>query len=214
MPWLRSHRSLLAGGKHAWAIVARKLHKQELANCSRANLQACKTAHLEGNTASWLSHLVGPPQAHYPAAIEAPNAHTAAERVSAGANLLGQKYGTRQWDAATRSQIIRCDIDEAGRRRGFLLPQASVPTEARKSSAAAWNEPRGPIDFGDPTRPLSQAERNYILDAFDGAPGSSQFKFKVLRHLGAHAQDAAFALVEAMLRSGLVSHWLKKALLT
>ncbi len=70
MPWLRSHRSLLAGGKHAWAIVARKLHKQELANCSRANLQACKTAHLEGNTASWLSHLVGPPQAHYPAAIE------------------------------------------------------------------------------------------------------------------------------------------------
>ena len=32
--------------------------------------------------------------------------------------------------------------------------------------------------------------------------------------MGAHAQDAAFALVEAMLRSGLVSHWLKKALLT
>ncbi len=125
---------------------------------------------------------------------------------------MGQKYGTRRWDAATRSQIIRCDIDEAGRRRGFLLPQASAPTEARKSSAAAWNEPRGPIDFGDPTRPLSQAERNYILDAFDGAPGSSQFKFKVLRHLGAHAQDAAFALVEAMLRSGLVSHLLKKGL--
>ena len=211
--WQRSHRQILTDGKGAWAIIAKKPHKQELASQGHQQLKARRAAHRAGDMRQWLTHLIGPPQPLFPAAIEAPPADSPAAKASAGAEILQHKYGVRRWDADRDSRIIRCSTDDAGRRRGSLLAPHEVPEELRATAEAAWNYGAEPIDFGDPTRALGAKEREYIRSAFAGAPGESQFKLCVMPHLGPEAQEATVSLIEAMLRSGLVPLWHKRALL-
>ncbi len=211
--WLRSNRLLIMESKESWGIVAKRLHRQELASSSRSALQARRAAHRAGDTRQWLHHLVGPPLPLFPAAIEAPTADTPAARASAGAEVLHQKYGVRRWDASRDSQVVFCSIDSAGRRRGWLRAPHEVSAAHTAAAEAAWNFGADPADFGDPARPLDSNEQSSLWEAFPGAPGGSHFKLSVVPCFGPAAQAATVALINAMLRSGLIPAWLKRALL-
>ena len=169
--WRLRVRKIIVTHKCAWAPTARRLHRQVLAQKSRANLEARRAAHREGDMSGWLALLAGPKLPAFPAALEAPAASSAVKRVQAGADILYRKYGIRRWDAPRDSPIITGRVDAAGRRRGSLIPIDAVDPSFRHVAGAAWNYGRPPIVFGDPCRPLDDTERRYIWSAFGDSLG-------------------------------------------
>ncbi len=212
--WVRKVRRTIAEDKrNAWAVVARRLHRQALSAQERNLLLERREAHRKGDTAAWLSLYVGAASASYPAAMEAPTATTVEGKLAAGAMLLQGKYGSDPWDLNT-SGLFRSHRDDAGRVRGGLLPDSEVSDELQAASRAARLSTPA-LSFGDLARPLDQKERNRLWNLFEGSsPGISQFKLQVAECLGAEAQEAVIAIVEAIIRTGVAPAWLKRALVT